>query len=165
MNTEVERMIINALHDAFPSFPVTVQQSPEDARLLWVMVFSVPDDKVREVKDLIYDFEEQKLSGAGVVLLPMVKNLETTRQHYPEHAPAQPTGTGMQERYILAWSKPCFSDVVWKTMPNAFSLENTRWFLPVQQTFYCPAVVNREFEKVPRREDAVPADEQALLAA
>lgn len=86
MNEKIFKTITNALASSYGEYPVSIQVSPEDDRLIWVMVFSVPDEMVQTIRDFIYDIEEQYLIGAGIMLLPMVKDITTTCDHYPEYA-------------------------------------------------------------------------------
>jgi len=84
---DVKILLEKKIDEAFSNYPVMIQVSPEDAETLWVQVFAVPAARVREVKDFIHDLQDTIGDESGVVLLPMVKNLEVTRQHYPQFAP------------------------------------------------------------------------------
>lgn len=88
--TERDRVVStiqDRLRDRFPEYPVDVRTSPDDEHLLCVRVFAVPDDAVESVEDLIFDLQEEILDSAEFILLPMVKDLATTHQYYPQHAP------------------------------------------------------------------------------
>ena len=88
MNDDIKTLVLLAMKRAFPAYPATVQESPEDSKTLWVHVFAVPVEQVRVVKDFIHDIEDGLPAAASAVLLPMVKNLAVTRQYYQEYAPA-----------------------------------------------------------------------------
>ncbi len=77
----------------FGDYPVVIQESPEDPESLWVQVFAVPDAQELAVTDLILDLQETVSPDCSVLLLPMVKTLEVTRQYYPQHAPSEPIQT------------------------------------------------------------------------
>lgn len=90
MNKDIEALIVNALHNEFSGLPVRIEESPEDDRILCVMVFSVPDDKLRAVRNAIYALKKSKLPESDITLLPMVKDIETTVEYYPEYALPMP---------------------------------------------------------------------------
>ncbi len=77
------------INETYREYPVVVQESPEDSETLWVQVFAVPAPRVREVKNFIHDLQDGIGDESGVVLLPMVKNLEVTQKYYPQHAPVE----------------------------------------------------------------------------
>lgn len=85
----IQEAIRKELTALFPSFPVTVFDSPDDRRILCVRVFAVPVNMVPEVKASIRRIERSLIHGGDYILLPMVKNLEVTRQYYPEYLPSE----------------------------------------------------------------------------
>lgn len=87
----IKVLVTTRIRDAFGEFPVVVTESPEDLTTLWVQVFAVPDEKVREVKDLILRLQDTDLPEGDVLLLPMVKNLSVTREHYPQYVQSDST--------------------------------------------------------------------------
>lgn len=91
MNTvnEIKLFLTRELNAAFRHYPVVIEESPEDADTLWVQVFSVPSPRVREVKNVIHNLQDEIGDKNGALLLPMVKNIEVTRLHYPQHAPCE----------------------------------------------------------------------------
>jgi len=89
---KLDQMIVQELAGRFPDFPITVLQSPSDDHVLCVRVFAVPQDRVGEVKTFVRQLEGKLCGDNECVLLPMVKNLEVTRQHYPEHTPVLMAG-------------------------------------------------------------------------
>ncbi len=87
---DIKRTIAESMSREFPKYPVLVQESPEDSTSLWVQVFCVPADKESKVESLI-DWLQDTLAPEGeFMLLPMVNNLEITRQYYPEFMPREP---------------------------------------------------------------------------
>lgn len=92
MNTaeEMKELVSARVRAAFGELPVAVQESPEDSTTLWVQVFAVPAEKVKEVRQFILAMQDELLAVSDVILLPMVKNLAVTREHYPQHAPRDP---------------------------------------------------------------------------
>lgn len=81
---KIDELIIAVIGKEFPFFPVTVEESPEDDRCLWVRLFAVPPEEVRRVKDFIHDLQDRFAPNMGTILLPMVKNVSTTSKYYPE---------------------------------------------------------------------------------
>jgi len=90
MNTEIKARVLRALQAAFPECPADVQESPEDIYTLWVRVFAVPPEQVRVIKNFIHRVASELPPAAGAILLPMVKNQDVTRQHYPQFMPKVP---------------------------------------------------------------------------
>jgi len=76
--------IVAAMNVRFPLFPVSVQESPEDDKSLWLCVFAVPAGEVRAVKNYIYALQQELFPDGTTILLPMVKNAKITEEHYPE---------------------------------------------------------------------------------
>ena len=74
----------------YPHYPVTVCESADDRFVLCVRVFAVPADQVRAVKAVIQQIERDLVADGQYLLLPMVKNLDVTREHYPEYLPPEP---------------------------------------------------------------------------
>lgn len=72
---------------ALPDFPIVVQPSADDEYVLCVRIFAVPRAEVERLENVIFELEERLLVESRYILLPMVKNLEVTRQYYPEHLP------------------------------------------------------------------------------
>lgn len=93
MNTRGKAKLLITLQSSFPDFPSEIRVSPEDNRTLWVMVFDVPDNQVRAVKDFIHAMGDQMPECKDTILLPMVKDINTTMEHYPEHCHGKATDT------------------------------------------------------------------------
>ena len=87
---EIKRNITESLSREFPQCPVLVQESPEDTASLWVQVFCVPAEKEAAVESLIDRLQDTLAPEGEYMLLPMVNNLEITRQYYPEYMPREP---------------------------------------------------------------------------
>lgn len=86
---EIKELLKAKLRAVFANYPAVVEESPEDTETLWVQVFAVPSPRVREVKDFIHDLQDEFGDALGVVLLPMVKNLEVTRKYYQQYTPVE----------------------------------------------------------------------------
>lgn len=87
---EIATQVKVRMQDVFRAYPVTVQSSPDDMLVLCIRVFAVPENKIDEVQAFIFDLQDSLIAKTEVMLLPMVKNLEVTRQHYPEYMPLEP---------------------------------------------------------------------------
>lgn len=83
--TTIVAQVKDRMREAFPAYTVTVQSSPDDILVLCVRVFAVPENKIDEVENFVFDLQDSLITKTEVMLLPMVKNLEVTRQHYPEY--------------------------------------------------------------------------------
>lgn len=108
MKRDIQELIVNALRGAFRNYPVEVRPSPEDERMLWVMVFNVPESEARAVKHFVYDLEETALRDVGVILLPMPKSPAVTREFYSEFAPADglDTARALLKKAVREWYAP-----------------------------------------------------------
>lgn len=87
--TTIVAQVKDRMRETFPAYTVTVQSSPDDILVLCVRVFAVPENKIDEVENFVFDLQDSLIAKTEVMLLPMVKNLEVTRQHYPEYMPSQ----------------------------------------------------------------------------
>lgn len=88
--SEMITWIGSEVRNVIPDFPVDVQPSPDDTYVLCVRVYAVPRAKVKRVEKTVFELEERLLTKTRYILLPMVKNLEVTRQYYPENCPPLP---------------------------------------------------------------------------
>lgn len=88
---ETQAIILEAITKVFREYPATVEQSAEDQNVFCVRVYAVPENVVDEVEDLILDLQERISTDAEYILLPMVKNLEVTKEYYPEYLPDMAT--------------------------------------------------------------------------
>ena len=84
---EIKGLVTERLKGKFGDFPVVIRESPEDSTTYWVQVYAVPGDMVRKVQDLIFDLQEDIWPEGDTLLLPMVKDVAVTREHYPQYAP------------------------------------------------------------------------------
>ncbi|MCX6996609.1 MAG: hypothetical protein NTV49_05880 [Kiritimatiellaeota bacterium] len=84
---EIKALVERRIRGSGCDFPVVVQVSPEDSTTFWVQVFAVPPERVREIKNIILGLQDELTAADEVLLLPMVKNLAVTQQHYPKHMP------------------------------------------------------------------------------
>jgi len=92
IDARISKAIDKVFKPIYPSFPVLLSESPDDQSVVCVRVFAVPVDRVQEVKTTIRRIGSDLFPEGDHMLLPMVKNLEVTRQYYPEHLPAETPG-------------------------------------------------------------------------
>ena len=106
--SEIKALVAESIGGAFGGYPVVLQESPEDSTSLWVQVFAVPADTAEVVTDAILDLQGEVFAVSDVILLPMVKNLAVTREHYPQYAPRDPAATAARLglRYAPAVPRP-----------------------------------------------------------
>ena len=103
---EVKILVLEGISAAFGEFPVVVRVSPEDSTTLWVQVFAVPTEKVKAVRQFVLGMQEGVLAVSDVILLPMVKNLAVTREHYPQYLPRDPLAMiEMVGRLLDRWTE------------------------------------------------------------
>ena len=86
-HTSFQEVAAERVLGRFPDFPVFIDESPDDASVLCVRVFAVPNARVTEVKAFIRHVGAELFPAGDVLLLPMVKNMDITREHYPIHMP------------------------------------------------------------------------------
>lgn len=100
---EIATQVKVRMQETYRVYPVTVQSSPDDMLVLCIRVFAVPENQIDEVQDFIFDLQDSLIAKNEAMLLPMVKNIEVTRQYYPEHLPPEPALSVVQiaERFLL----------------------------------------------------------------
>lgn len=111
MIEEIRQLVAAGVTRVFPGYPVAIHESPEDSATLWVQVFGVPSDTVRAVKNAIHVLQQELPADADVLLLPMVKNLEITRQYYPQYLPPEAEPVAVP---VLKYFHPCEELKAWK---------------------------------------------------
>lgn len=120
MNTSKETVcakIRAALSVQFPTFPVSIVESPDDNQVLCVRVFCVPSEETRAVKATINQIEQEVCPEGDFLLLPMVKNPEVTKQYYPQFMPS------IQSSFVEVFAKQFLSpqkeqDSVWHSVSS-----------------------------------------------
>lgn len=160
---ESHETIRKALADRYPGFPVVVMGSPDDQLVLCLFVFAVPGEMVGKVKSAIREIGRDMFPGGEYLLLPMIMNLEVTRQHYPEYMPPEPAEpAALTLRRLLAealkpseWQPaplPAFFSADWRTLPENLSLDLER-------------ITGGPLQPHRSQEVRVPANEELALAA
>lgn len=66
-------------------YPVEISESHDDEKTLCVRIFAVPDDNVEAIEEFIFDLQDEIADSYEYILLPMVKNIATTRKYYSQH--------------------------------------------------------------------------------
>lgn len=121
---EITAQVKVRMRDAFPAYPVTVQSSPDDMFVLCVRVFAVPENQIDEVQDFIFDLQDSLIVETEAMLLPMVKSIDVTRQHYSEYMPLETAVSVGQiaEKFLLKtiqepskWQVSCEKEVAANT--------------------------------------------------
>lgn len=120
---EIKRNITESLSREFPQCPVLVQVSPEDIASLWVQVFCVPAEKEAAVEGLIDRLQDALAPEGEYMLLPMVNNLEITRQYYPEYMPREPAAAQVMKPVDLMLPNLSMSRWSSNSMPTYTSRE------------------------------------------
>jgi hypothetical protein len=83
-------MLISNLKIVFPDYPVEVKPDCEDEFIISVNLFAVPATVLEKVKDKAYSLCDSLLEGTGYLAGVCVRNIERTRQYYPEFLPPMP---------------------------------------------------------------------------
>lgn len=97
---DIKKWTKKRVSTAYSEYPVVIQESPEDAETLWVQVFAVPAAFVHEVTVYILDLQDE-IGDEAAILLPMVKDMDVTRQHYPQFVPCEiPEIMSAYNRYL-----------------------------------------------------------------
>ena len=66
------------------AYPSEVKMATDDECTICVYVYDVPDNNIESIEDSLFDIGEKELAEHGYVLMPMVKDQETTARHYPQ---------------------------------------------------------------------------------
>jgi len=78
-----KNQVRDILATAFPEFHVQFEAIGDDPNTICVGVYGVPKVQVKWVKKKIHELDATFFADTGYVLVPMVRDLETTRRHYP----------------------------------------------------------------------------------
>jgi hypothetical protein len=73
-----------------PAYPSRVTMDIEDAFIINVAVFAIPKEEKEAIKDSVYDLCDALLEGTGYLAGVTVRDIERTRQYYPEFLPQPP---------------------------------------------------------------------------
>jgi len=79
--------LASALEMVFPDYPVEIKPDYEDEFIISVNLFAVPSEILKEVKDRVYSLCDSLLEGTGYLAGIVVRDIERTRQYYPEFLP------------------------------------------------------------------------------
>ena len=156
----IGKMIMAWMRKQFPAYPVTVQSSPDDPLVICVRCFDVPEAQVETVENYIFDLQMRVPANSEIILLPMVKNSEITRQHYSEFLPVPPPVV------IVQRPKYFFEDTGWRQCAS-------HDLVPVGNYRTVPAILGIDIDKMMIRKmkpastpvSEIPADAECALAA
>lgn len=84
---EMTNKLASTLEMVFPDYPVEIKPDYDDEFIISVNVFAVPAAVLEEVKDRVYSLCDSLLEGTGYLAGIVVRNIERTRQYYPEFLP------------------------------------------------------------------------------
>jgi hypothetical protein len=87
MNELIKDIVATAMGAKFPEYKVLVRESHDDDDVLCVYVFGVLKKDLRDVTNFVLDLHDVYEAKFGVLITPMVKDLETTERYYQEHMP------------------------------------------------------------------------------
>lgn len=83
--SDITEMIRTKLKEAGHDYPTEVSFSADDEKTLCINIFSVPESKVIRMEDMIFDIQDELGIESEYLLLPMVRDIETTRKHYAQY--------------------------------------------------------------------------------
>jgi len=105
------------LGKVFPELVIRLFPDPDDDSTFFAYMFCVPDGREQDVKSRARDFIRRHLSGeADWTIIPAVKNLSVTKEHYPQYLKTAPMASVVSNADILrlisyvsvgCLSKPC----------------------------------------------------------
>jgi len=78
------------LNYKLPAYTSRVTMDIEDAYIINVGIFAVPKEEKETIKDTVYDLCDALLEGTGYLAGVTVRDIERTRQYYPEFMPTPP---------------------------------------------------------------------------
>jgi hypothetical protein len=81
---EIQAIVQERVTRLFPDVIVEFRPAVDDDATICVRVFGARAEDVEPIEELVFDAEDELTSDRPLSLLPMVKTIETTRQHYPE---------------------------------------------------------------------------------
>lgn len=76
-----------AIRAVTPNAVIQISPLSENDGDLGVSVFAVEHGNVRTVKDIILNLDGELCVGTEFSLTPMVRDMATTRKHYPQFLP------------------------------------------------------------------------------
>ena len=81
---EIKTAVRNVLAGALPEYVVRFEPAGDDPTLIGAGVYGVDKKLVGWVETKIMEVGERLLGHSGLVLIPLVRDEETTAKHYPE---------------------------------------------------------------------------------
>ena len=96
---EIWTMVLRALNHSFPTCVVRRESAGEDSALIGVGVYGVSPQLIEAVERRIAHLDQTLCVGSDYALIPLVRDIETTKRFYPEHCSAwreAPAGRGIR---------------------------------------------------------------------
>src|SRR5690349_16179993 len=81
---EMKRELKAILTASFPLYSVVFEHAGEDVDLIGVGVYGVKKEFINWVEERIIDLDEKLCSDTGLMLVPLVRDEETTEKFYPQ---------------------------------------------------------------------------------
>ena len=93
MNTkEFVSMAELELGKAFPDYVIRLFPDPDDDATFFAYTFGVPDEMESEAKRSVRAYIRTHLDGYEWDVIPSIKNLTVTREHYPQYLRCDESG-------------------------------------------------------------------------
>lgn len=89
------------LGTAFPEYVIRLFPDPDDDATFFAYVFCVPDGSEQEVKVAVRAEIRRELSDFEWDVIPSIKNLSVTREHYPEYLRRSSLGKSVSNSVVL----------------------------------------------------------------
>lgn len=74
---------VKAIQERFPNYPLCLEPVEDGGRIIGIGIFNVPESDFNAVHDYCYDLESTMMP-TGWEILPLIRNPETTKKHYPQ---------------------------------------------------------------------------------
>jgi len=81
---EIKTAVRNVLAGALPEYAVRFEPAGDDPTLIGAGVYGVDKKLVGWVETKIMEVGDRLLGNSGLILIPLVRDEETTAKHYPQ---------------------------------------------------------------------------------
>jgi hypothetical protein len=128
-----------SLGKAFPDYVVRLFPDPDDDATFFAYVFCVPDGSEQEAKHAVRAKIRRELSDSEWDVIPSIKNLSVTQEHYPEYLRRSFLGKSVSNSVVLeAATASC------NVMENDFQFTGEDLDLMIEDHCCCNMPTHRE---------------------
>lgn len=179
--------IKEAVATLYPLNFIQIEEIPDEPNLIGVGVYGVEKNQVMVVAESIAKIEDTLFPDGSRGLIPLIRDIETTQQYYPECMPPRPADVMAQlDRLARLWravatdsllqdagcwsqlaQEECISDygLMSETLlPAHFSVGAT-WCLPTRCDSRYGNIASEQSRRLPHKQASPAANEPLALAA